>query len=348
MQVGQARAAAAAWVAEHAHTDGFRGAYISGSTIGLPDTAELSPYSDLDLTVLTAQADPPPSPGKLRYQGTLLEVSVKPWAGLASAEAVLASYHLAGSFRTDSVIADPTGRLRGIQSVVAREFARRPWVRRRYEDALALIGSRLTALAASPLDEPPSAEQFTTWLFAAGVTAHVPLVAALRNPTVRLRYQAARDVLVAAGRDELYGELLGLLGCAELDAARVRRHLREMAATFDATVPVTRTRFFFSGDLSVLARPVAVDGSADLIERGLHREAVFWIAATFARCHMVLAVDAPRLHRARLPAFRALLADLGVVSGPDLLRRGQEVGLFLPRLRRAAEEMVAADPAIGG
>lgn len=264
MRVGTARSAAVQWVAEHARPDPwFRGAYFSGSTVGLPDGAELSPFSDVDVVVVTAEPDPPAKPGKFRFRDALLEVSHLSWDELASADEVLSSYHLAGSFRRDTVIDDPTGRLRELRADVSRRFAERPWVRRRCLDAERRIETRLGAFDASA----PFHEQVMSWLFPTGVTTHVLLVAALRNPTVRLRYPAAREVLDAYGQAHLYPELLELLGCARLSARRAGRHLDELAHTFDAAAEVARTPFFFSGDITTEARPVAIDGSRHLIER---------------------------------------------------------------------------------
>ncbi|MDR8411494.1 hypothetical protein MTP10_22500 [Nonomuraea sp. 3-1Str] len=348
VRVGAARAAAARWVAEHARPDPrYRGAYAAGSTVGLPDDAELPPSSDLDLFVVMAQDPPPAKPGKLRYRGVLLEVSHLPWAALRSADDVLGSYHLAGAFRTDSVIDDPTGRLRAVQAHVASHFAARPWVRRRCEDAVRRIEARATALTSPAPGAPrPFHEQVMTWLFAAGVTAHVPLVAALRNPTVRLRYPAVREVLASYRLSGLYLEMLDLLGCSHLQAERVRGRLRELATTFDLAAGVAKTPFPFSSDITPAARPIAIDGSRDLVERGDHREAVFWIIATFARCHAILAADAPSLHRSRLPSFEAALADLGITSSGDLRRRAAEVTRFLPRLAQATEHILGTNPAI--
>jgi hypothetical protein len=345
VKIGTARSAATRWVAEHARPEAaFRGAYLSGSTVGLPDDAELPPSSDIDIVVVTAEDEPPAKPGKFRYQGVLLEVSHLPWAQLASADEVLASYHLAGSFRTDTVISDPTGRLRTLHTAIAPRFAARPWVRRRCEDARRRIETRLAAI------DPSAAfhTQVLAWLFPTGVTCHVLLVAALRNPTIRLRYRAAREVLDHYGHAGLYPELLALLGCADRPPRRVQHHLRELAVTFDATAPVARTAFPFSGDITPIARPIAIEGSQSLIDRGDHLEAVFWIIATFARCHTILATDAPRLHEARAPAFRAAVADLGLTSTEDLLGRAAEVTRFVPRLWQAAENILAGNPHITG
>jgi hypothetical protein len=342
VKVGQARAAAVEWVARHAREQaGFRGAYLTGSTVDLPDDAELPPSSDLDVFVVTADDDPPPKPGKLRFRGALLEISNLPWARLADDEAVLSSYHLAGGFRRDTVIDDPTGRLRALHAYVAPRFATRPWASRRCQDALEAIETRLAGIDT----RAPFHEQVISWLFPTGVTCHVPLVAALRNPTIRLRYAAARDTLAAHGQDRLYPALLDLLGCARLPRERVRHHVDRLAATFDATVPVARTPFSFSSDITAAARPIAVDGSHALVDRGDHREAVFWIIATFARCHTILAADAPDRHEELAPDFRAAVADLGITSTDDLLVRAARVTRFLPRLRETADDIIAATTA---
>ncbi|WLQ37088.1 hypothetical protein P8A18_28260 [Streptomyces castrisilvae] len=344
MRVGTARAAAVRWVAAHARSvPGYRGAYFSGSTVGRADDAELAASSDVDVVVVTEDEDPPVKPGKLRYGGALLEISYVPWAELRDAETVLSSYHLAGSFRVDTVIDDPTGGLRALYADLSPRFAEREWVRRRCLDARRRVEGRLAAFDGTA----PFHEQVPAWMFPTGVTTHVLLVAALRNPTVRLRYPAAREVLTAYGRPRLYRELLELLGCADVSAEVVRHHVGEMTRTFDATVPVARTPFFFSSDLTERARPIAVDGSRELIDRGEHREAVFWIVATLARCHTVLAVDDPALHTARLPAFEAAVADLtGITGTADILERREEVIRFLPGLWAVAEDILAANPDI--
>ena len=155
-------------------------------------------------------------------------------------------------------------------------------------------------------------------------------------------------VLIAAGHLGTYRELLGLLGCADLPADRVRHHLRALAATFDATAEVARTPFFFRNDIAPGARAVAIDGSQALVDAGDHREAMFWIIATFTRCHTILATDAPALHKTLAPDFLAAVADLGVTSPQDLRARAGEVTRYLPRLWRTAEDVLARNPGISG
>jgi hypothetical protein len=90
-----------------------------------------------------------------------------------------------------------------------------------------------------------------------------------------------------------------------------------------------------------------MDGSRDLIERGLHREAVFWIAATYSRCQRILHHDAPDEMKGRFdPGYRQLLGDLGVASSAEIRRRREEVERLLPRLWEEAEAIMAANRTI--
>jgi hypothetical protein len=76
----------------------------------------------------------------------LVEATYLPWRWLTSVEDVLRSYHLAGSFRVDTIIADPTGHLRRLHTQVSRHFAERVWVRRRCENARQKIENGLRAI----------------------------------------------------------------------------------------------------------------------------------------------------------------------------------------------------------
>ena len=347
MRVNEARAAAADWIREHGgRTPGFRGAYFSGSTVDLPADAEVPPGSDTDVMLVVDGPGPAAKPGKFRHRGALLEVTVVPWESLASPEHVLSSYHLATPFRTDTVIADPTGDLGRLRARVAAGFAEPRWVLRRRAEARARVEHGLRDLADGRVDPERSWPALVLgWLFPTGVTTHVLLVAGLRNPTVRLRYVAARELLTTHGTPDRHEELLRLLGSHRLTAERAEHHLRALAATFDAAAEVARTPFPFGSDLTAAARPIAVDGSLARIRAGDHREIAFWLAATFARCHLVLDADAPAaLREAHRPAFAELLADLGIRTAEDLRARAEAVLRFLPTLDAWADDLSPAAP----
>ncbi len=321
MRVGEARAAAVAWVRGNAPL----GAYFTGSTVGLSDDADLPVGSDVDVAVVADSTRP--KAGKFLFRGVLLEVTYVTWQEIRDA---LGSYHVAGGLRTDTVITDPTGRLRPLQALVARHFSDPFWVRRRCEEARSRVENGLRAIDPAA----PWPRQVMSWLFPTGVTTHILLVAGRRNPTVRLRYLKARPL---AG--DLYPDLLAHLGCAHWTPSQTRHHLAALATTFDRATEVARTPFPYSTDITRAARPIAVDGCHALVDAGDHREAVFWIAVTFARCHVILDVDAPGEPTS---AFDAVLADLGVTGPADLRERADRVLDFLPRVWSRAEALMSA------
>jgi hypothetical protein len=330
-------------VVEEASTaPGFVGAYFAGSASWLPDHADLPATSDLDVNLVFAGPDLPASRGKLLYRGLLLDVTPRSLSQLGSPEQILSHYHLAGGFRTPSIILDPTGQLAELQAAVSRDFPKRPWVRVRCEHARRRVLEGLAALDGSA----PLPDQVIGWLFPTGVTTHVLLTAGLRNPTVRKRYAAVRDLLADYGHLAFHETLLALLGSARVSQERAEQHLAALTEVFDAAAAVARTPFSFSSDISAIARPLAIDGSKELIRCGLHRETMFWIAVTLSRCQKVLAADAPELKQRFEPGYRDLLSDLGIRSFADIQERREQVKAHLPRIWEVAEAIMAANPEI--
>ena len=158
---------------------------------------------------------------------------------------------------------------------------------------------------------------------------------------------AARELLESYGRLDFYENLLELLGCAQMSRARVEAQLPALIEVFDAAKRVIKTPFFFAADISNMARPVAIEGSRELIECGYHREAIFWMVATYSRCQMVLYHDAPvalqdRFHQ----GYDQLLGELGITSTADLDQRSEQIQAFLPRLWDVTEAILTANPEI--
>jgi len=189
----------------------------------------------------------------------------------------------------------------------------------------------------------PFHAQVTSWLFGTSVTTLVLLVAGLKNPTVRKRYLAARELLGEYGRLDFYERLLELLGCAEMTRARAEEHLAAVTEAFDAAKMWLKTPYRFASDISDAGRPIAIDGSRELIERGDHREAIFYLLATYGRCEHVLCQDAPADVQERYAkGYRRFVADLGITSFADLERRCAQVRRFLPQVWDVAEAIMAA------
>jgi hypothetical protein len=339
--VKQAREAARKWIVEEAgETPGFCGAYTAGSTNWLPEEAELGAASDLDIMVVLAGQRQPRLRRKFRYHDILFEVSYLRQEQLQSPEQVLGDYHLAPSLRTAKILFDPLGRLRALRILVSREYAKLSWVRRRCAAAEEKVLSSLRSI----LEDAAFDDQVLACLFAAGITAHVLLVAGLKNPTVRTRYAAVRDLLAGYRLEEFHETMLELLGSARLGPERVKSHVTALADVFDAASAVVKTPFPFAADISALTRAVSIDGSVDMIERGYYREAAFWIAVTHARCQKILSFGAPeRLNPRFKDDYLALLVDLGLPALPEIRRRCAEIERILPQVSGRAERIIAVN-----
>ena len=343
MKIGMAKNIAAKWVNEiGSKGEDFLGAYISGSTAEMADDAELPETSDVDIIVVTGKPTTLKL-GKFKYEGILLEVTQIPQEEFASIEEVLISHHLANSLKRNTILLDPTGYLTSLQSQVSKHFAEKEWVIRRCRNVLDKIESSLKGIDTTA----PYYDLVTQWLFPTGITTHVLLLAALRNPTVRRRYQAVKEVLVQYGYDAIYQKLLELLGCKELTPQGVKIHLKNLEKTYDAAVKAARTPFPFREDITVKSKIIAIDGSYRLIEEGYHREAVFWMVATYARCHKILAADAPAgIQKELLPDFKNFMQELGISSDKDIISRSERGIQFLSELWNVTEEIIDKNPGI--
>jgi hypothetical protein len=238
---------------------------------------------------------------------------------------------------------DPSGRLTALLGIVCRDYAKRHWVRQRCANARNKVLGYLRSIN----EETPLYDQAIACLFAAGITTHVLLVAGLRNPTVRTRYMAVRELLADYGHVEFHETLLELLGSARISRGRVGQHLATLTDIFDSAKRAIKTPFPFASDISDSARPIAIDGSLELIERGYHREAMFWIAVTHSRCQKVLSADAPgELTLSLTDSYRELVGDLGIASFAELQRRCAEVERILPRVWELAEAIIAVNQEI--
>jgi hypothetical protein len=344
MRVEQARETARQWVIEEASgIPGFCGAYTAGSTNWLPYDADLATTTDFDIMVVLTDPNQASRRGKFRYREVLLEASYLRDDQLRSPDLVLNDYHLAPSFRTTNIILDPSGHLTALRAIVCRDYAKRQWVRERCANAR----DRVLGCLRSINEATPLHDQVIACLFGAGITTHVLLVAGLRNPTVRARYVAVRELLADYDHVEFHEAILELLGAARMSRGRVGQHLAALTDIFDAATKAIKTPFPFASDLSDIARPIAIDGSLELIERGYHREAMFWIAVTHSRCQKVLSGDASgELPQNFSDSYRDLVGDLGIASFADVRRRCAEVERFLPRIWEAAERIMAANQRI--
>lgn len=338
MLIGPARAAAADWVAAHTAALGLVGAFVTGSTLAADPAEELAAESDVDLLAVV----PGPAPaklGKLTHHGVRLDVDFVGMAELADPDVVAGTFYLAPSFAAGAVLADPAGLLEPLVRHVQAVFADPVTIRAR----MAGVSARMDAGVARIAAAPTWSEAVLRWLFTTSLTTQQLLVAGLRNPTVRRRYLAVRTLLSDRGRADAYLDLLDQLGARSLDPDTVIRHLDRLERVFDAAAAAQPSTAPFAGDVTADARPVAIDGSRALVERGDHREAVFWVVVTFARCTQVLAAGAgPDQATAAGRDLASCVADLtGLRTGADLQHRLAALTGHRARVDRLAEELMA-------
>lgn len=90
-----------------------------------------------------------------------------------------------------------------------------------------------------------------------------------------------------------------------------------------------------------------IGGSLELIKRGHHREAMFWIAVTHSRCQKVILRDAPEeMTQSFKSSYQELAAALRIPSPVEIRRRSAEVAAILPRVWNLAEALMDSNPEI--
>lgn len=339
MNVAQARDVARRWAIETLTSlDGVVGAFLHGSITWRADADPIPPASDVDLIVaVEPHADPIPT-GKREVDGVLLDVSTIPEAEIVTPEEVLGRYHLASSFRVDGILHDPTGRLSDLQSQVGAAWYRRDWVTARSADARDKV-----LRAPLPAPHAPLEIQVIGWVFPAGVTTHVLLAAGTRNPTVRTRFVLCRDLLLRYAMPDLHERLLGLVGAQHLSAAEVTTMIDVLEPVYDEAASLPPSPVPFTGDIKPDTRHIAIDAARQLVSDGLHREAVFWIVVTWARCQVIrrhtgFNVDADL-------GWLRLLDTIGVDPG-NLTASAEATHSAMPAVWDAALAIIAANPEI--
>lgn len=337
-----ARQAAAHWVKTTGqHVSNFTGAWLAGSVAWLPDHQLVPPWSDVDVMVVI-DGTTPPKIGKLRHRNILLEIS------FISAEEVAptlaANYRVSCGFVQGELLADSSGELERVRSELRADF----WTRESVRDRIAQAREATRAgVRAAPAPGASLAWQ-AMWVFPAGLPTHLVLLGAGENPTVRRRYETIQPILDRAGRIDLHEALLSATGYADFTRSEVLAHWQATRTLFDLAAPhSTCATPFFASDISDVARPISIGGTFDSIERGFHRESLFWLVATQARSLAILEEVTPDLvSSTETEAFGSLIDRIGIATLTDRAARGDAIIGLLPELERVALDIIDRNPAI--
>lgn len=353
---GEARRIAEAWLREEApRVPEFAGAILVGSTRARHAEAPHPAASDVDIFLWVDAEVPsdieqprsPFAPRKLLRHGVVLEPSFHDARRLTDSEAILGDVHLAAAFADPLILLDPTGRLAAVAAAVGPEYRRRRHVQRRLAQVLGLLEAMSAHPAAPPL--PMLAPCWRNVALAMTVTfaAIAPLVAALRPLTVRRSLVVAREVLGAAGRDDLADALLRLAGSARLSPVGVKQHVTELWLAYDAAVEARRTPVVMDWNVSREARALECAAIGELVDEGHHREAACPLLQLRTAVQGILENDGDDEVRAwSRDGYGRLLASLGVEGDEAFHARAEAVHAFVADLRQGCEELLAGNPAV--
>jgi hypothetical protein len=349
---GEARRIAEAWLREEAsRVPELVGAILVGSTRARDPEAPHPVASDVDV-FLWVDAEVPSdiehprgrfAPRKLLRGGVVLEPSFHDARRIADPEAVLGNVHLGAAFADPLILLDPAGRL----AAVRPEYRRRRHVQRRLVQALELVEAM--SLHPRAPDLPTLAPCWRNAALAIAVmhAAVVPLVAALRFPTVRRSLVVAREVLAEAGREDLADALLRFAGSATLSRAEVEERVVELWSAYDAAIEARRTPVVMDWNVSREARALECAAIGELVAEGHHREAAYPLLQLRTAVQGILENDGDEEVRAWSRAgYGLLLAALGIEGDEAFDARGEALQAFVPDLRKGCEELLARNPAV--
>lgn len=329
MLAKEARRAARQWTDSAARRiPGCVGVVLHGSINWLEDGDVLASTSDLDLLLVMEDGFDLSQRRKFLYQGVMLELTHMPLRDLQPPEHVLGTHYLAGSFYGETVLWDASGYLTELRNYVTAHYAQRCWVERRCRSVQEKISGGYPPDPAWPLHR-----KVTAWIFAAGLCSHVILVAGLANPTVRTRLAATQHLLADLNRLDIQEELLDLFRSRELHKERIQTHTDHLGLLFDMAIPLVHGEYPFAADITPSGREIAISGNLQMIHQGLHRETVFWLGASFARCLQVITEQGSEAEQQQAEALmQTFLDDLGVGTPDRVLQAHGRVLQQLPRI----------------
>jgi hypothetical protein len=355
MNVAEVKERARRWVDVHrAEWTGLEAAHLVGGIAAMPDDADYSATSDVDVHLIFANDSPmliPTSPfGTIlaeEFEGILIEAGPKPVAEYASAEAVLANPEIAQHMLYPSTLYDPTGMLDRLRPAVQDGFARRQWVEARIAHERAGIEGALGMM-------PFAREHFG----GAGVlnilgysctfmTAALQLAALEPLRMGGRSMQRLGEALVRCGQPDLYEDALAMLGARDVDRPFVEGTLEAAIEAFDTAIPIHRTRVPFDHKLHAHLRPHFVETCRAMIAEGNHREAFSWIEPFMLCATSIIMADGSDEQRAIFgPRLGQFLAQAGFGSEAECDARIEQGARVRSGVFALIDEILVTNPRI--
>jgi len=270
------------WVTSEARNkDGFMAAYLAGSLNRQDDMSVLRPSTDVDIHILQE--------GSAQWErmtvckGVTLQVALRELSSYCTHEQILAHPFESYNLTFGKLLYDPYGFLGRFQVALRPEWARKSWVLTRCYAELCLAKQRFSraALGTSLI------QSSMAWIMGIQALSGILANAWLRPPTYRrcllMMHQdvalASQEEIFAQGRNDLIEMVLQLAGWNRMSRSQVINLLERVARCFNnvAAAGARPASPPFQAMICDGFRPMAIDGSREMIDEGYHREAMFWI-----------------------------------------------------------------------
>jgi hypothetical protein len=331
-----AREAARMWL-ERQKGDivGYRGAYVAGSVARLGPEEIVPLGSDVDVIVI---ADADDYLGKSIQDGLVIEGTVLAARQALDPEKVLGDYHLAPGLVHALILDDPFGDIARVQQAVRERYRDIETISARLDH----VENRARATLSSATGDRPLVGRLNAWQFGVGQLAHMILVAALENTTIRKRYVATAKVMEQHGEEVAYERLLRLAGVNRIARPAVEALARELDGFLVHVGPLAEgSAWRFASDIATPMRPIVMDGVRALIAEGWHRESMFPIVMSWCRCVQLLEMEPPE-EADRVSATENLGSLMSALRVPDdqaLVGAVADAGEAIPAFRAIADHI---------
>jgi hypothetical protein len=299
MKTKEAKNRAMEWMEKKApEINGLIGAVLGGSANVMNDDEPWPASSDLDIWIMVTPEGMKDSINldKVLHKGVILEVTCKNFEYYDAPEKLLSSpfegYHFA---KPGCVLLDTDNAIGNLVATVARRFAEPEWVRAR------LAGCRGNAIGKLQwtMSLPPGSYFDKLFGFILGIKniSTLPVIAALKHPTVRRALAVSHDVLTEYGRLDFHERILALCGAEKVDVRQATKAAHDLVPAFQRAAEVVKTPFFSSGSIKQDVIPLYLQGADDMIRNGYPREAMYHVIFYYWRVYQALAHDAPESER---------------------------------------------------
>jgi hypothetical protein len=314
---------------------GFKGAYIIGSINNMAPTDPFPDFRDIDIGVITDSVDDLHNEEE-NVNGYIVETVSSNPRYYSDPEAILSDARYANNIADGTILLDPACFLGPLQQKVKAEFAKRKWVRARWMREAEHVVENLNGMKqASSLGafmlSFGRAVMYTTCTL---TTCH------LFPPTHRRGPIQLRNILHAAGDNELFEEYLAMAGVDQITPEQAKQFLADAIDAFDLAIEVYQTPIPYAYKLEPFIRPYLVEGTQDIFNDGGYRESIFWIARFYVIAAMVILNDgSPEQKKETAQRLGSFLHVLAIDTEEARLKRTDVCDAFHQKVRDYAESV---------